>query len=150
MTGVDDALVDGNFVFGCGYEGISFPLGGGVRCKVTNNTVMGCATQFTAAQDAYAIVVEQDDASVSDNYAPVVNNAPAGGKYVAGLLANGHRMTITGNNVVGVGGGGATQAGMVLGANANACIATGNHFNGRGVTDLGAANLCDLLVANQP
>ena len=80
-----------------------------------------------------------------------MNDTAGAGAYVAGLALNAARCSATGNNVNASGAGGATIRGILFGnGSAGSCVAVGNHFNGRGFTDLPGGNFCEVMHGNQP
>ena len=100
---------------------------------VSKNSVEGCSASPGFA-DGIGIYVLGDDARVSDNYAVVMNDTAGAGAYVAGLALNAARCLATGNNVNGIGSGGATPCGILFGlASVGSCVAVGNHMNGKGL-----------------
>jgi hypothetical protein len=73
-----------------------------------------------------------------------------GASVAPGLALNAARCLATGNNVNGIGTGGATVCGILFGlSSVGSCVAVGNHMNGKGVIDLPGGNYCDVTHANR-
>jgi len=141
-------VIEANRVESCTEWGI-YVASGAVRCVVSKNSVENCSTS-PAHADGVAIYIVGDDARVSDNYAVVMNNTAGVGAYVAGLALNAARCLATGNNVNGIGIGGATLCGILFGnGSLGSCVAVGNHMNGKGVVDLAGGNYCEVTHGNR-
>jgi len=141
-------VVEANCVEQCTEWGI-YVAAGAVRCVVSKNSVESCSTS-PAHADGVAVYIVGDDARVSDNYAVVMNNTAGVGAYVAGLALNAARCLATGNNVNGIGIGGATLCGILFGnASVGSCVAVGNHMNGKGAVDLAGGNYCEVTHGNR-
>ena len=148
-VGGSHVVIEANRVEDCEEWGIYVALGA-VRCCVSKNSVKGCSTSGSLA-DGIGIYVLGDDCRVSDNFATVVNDTAGVGAYVAGLALNAARCAATGNNVNGLGTGGATLRGILFGnGSVGSCVAVGNHMNGKGFVDLVGGNFCDVGHGNQP